>query len=97
MKKGQGGYAVRQKQELKFVFHNPNTPEATEEFLSKWIARICLPQVERLVSEKMDADNATTQNGLGYVGKEDIYKARENAISKQHNMADESEKIHRQQ
>ena len=97
MKKGQGGYAVRQKQELKFVFHNPNTPEATEEFLPKWLARICIPQVERLISEKIYANNATTQNVLGYVGDDAIYKARENAISKQHNMADESEKIHRQQ
>lgn len=51
---------MRQNQELKFVFHNPNTRKSTEEFFAKWIAKICVPQVEELVREKMDAENADT-------------------------------------
>lgn len=40
------------KQNLKYVFHNPNTPEETEKFLAKWLVEINLPKVERMISEQ---------------------------------------------
>lgn len=90
LKKGQGGYAVRQNEELKFVFHNPNTPEATEDFLSKWIAQICMPQVEKSVREKMDVKDSIgtleINNVLGILGGEENYEVYKDAIEKRYEL-----------
>ena len=40
------------KQNLKYVFHNPNTLEETEKFLTKWLVEINLPKVERMINEQ---------------------------------------------
>ncbi len=51
---------MRQNQELKFVFHNPNTGRLTEEFFTKWFTKVCVPQLEQIVREKMDAEKTDT-------------------------------------
>lgn len=45
---------MNKKQELKFVFHNPNEQEETDEYLSKWIAKVYLPSIEKLIRERSD-------------------------------------------
>lgn len=42
---------MSKKSELKFVFHNPNTPTETEEYLTQWVAMLCIPTVEKLIFE----------------------------------------------
>lgn len=42
---------MSKKNELKFVFHNPNTPKETEEYLSRWVTKLCVPAIEKLVFE----------------------------------------------
>lgn len=56
---------MSKKNELKFVFHNPNTPKETEEYLTQWVARLCVPEIEKLVFEK---------EALGEDGREGEFK-----------------------
>ena len=59
---------LRKKQNLKYVFHNPNTPEETEKFLTKWLVEINLPKLERMISEQAlkNADKSNEKEVCDY-------------------------------
>ena len=43
-----------EKHKIKFVFHNPNTPQKTEKYLTEWFAKISMQVIEETVQETVN-------------------------------------------
>ena len=44
------------KPKLHYTFHNPNTPEATADFLVKLFIEVNQPKVEQMIHQAQEAD-----------------------------------------
>lgn len=56
-KKDKVNHGMTKKQNLNFIFHNPNTPAESEKILSGWLVNICIPLVEQLLTTDRTEQN----------------------------------------
>lgn len=69
MKSDGGGVTIPKKSKLNIRFHNPNTPEATADYISKILIQVNQKKIEKILQEEASKYHEPIINQKGhYVG-----------------------------